>query len=159
MAKIDYKADRCECCGQTTTYIVAIDKGAVNIMKKIAKAVEKKGINCLHLAKERVLNHSELCNIIRPRFHGLVAHVEGEKMKGNFCLTNKGIEFLNGAEIPRYAVVSKAESRQVGYFDPENLKTSISTYNKPGEEYWESCGFEIESGQVVPARPMTKKLI
>ena len=131
MKKIDYNPEKCECCGQTTTYLLPIDKGSVEILQKIATAIRTKGINCVHLAKEKVLTHSELCNIIRPRFHGLVAHVEGEGMKGNFCLTRKGLDFLKGARIPRLAIVSKAESRTIGYFDQENQTCAINDYKTP----------------------------
>lgn len=147
--KVDYKPERCECCGQTTTYALAIDKGTVRILKKVAKAIEQKGINCIHLAKEKVLTHSELCNIIRPRFHGLVAHVEGNKMQGNFCLTNKALDFLKGARIPRVAIVSKVKSCQIGYFQPVSQTCVIDDFKGSGEEWWVGIGFDIVGGRVV----------
>jgi len=29
---IEYKPEKCECCGQTTTYIIGIDGGTVDIV-------------------------------------------------------------------------------------------------------------------------------
>lgn len=147
--KVNYKPEVCECCGQTCTYMLGVDRGTVTIMKKIARAVEKKGLNCLHLAKEGVLGHSELCNVLRPRFHGLIAFVEGDEMRGNYCLTTKGLHFLRGERIPKYTIVSKKESRQIGYFEPEKYTVSITDFNV-GDDYWEGIGYNIESGKVVP---------
>lgn len=148
MKKIDYQANKCECCGQTTEYLIPIDKGAVVILRKIATAIRTKGINCIHLAKENVLTHSELCNIIRPRFHGLVAHVEGEGMKGNFCLTRKGLDFLKGKSIPKYAIVSKTDSRLSGYFRPDECQCNAKDLLE-SLEYWEGAQFDIVNGRVV----------
>lgn len=150
MKKIKYTPERCECCDQTTTYCVAIDRGSVNIIKKIARAIQKKGINCIHLAKEGVLNHSELCNVIRPRFHGLVAHVDGDGMQGNFCLTRKGVDFLRGKPIPKYAIVSKAKSQQIGYYLTETHYVTIDSFNTT-DDYWEGVNFDIVEGRVISA--------
>jgi len=155
MKKIDFEPDVCPCCTQTTTYLLPIDKGSAVILKKIARAIEKKGINCIHLAKEKVLNHSELCNIIRPRFHGLVAHVRGEGMQGNFLLTRKGAKFLRGERIPKYAIVSKAEGHQIGYFEAEKYTVSIDDITPKGE-YWEGINYEISEGNVIQSETVTQ---
>jgi len=146
MNKPTYTAEMCDHCHQTITYLLGIDRGTVNIVKKIAKAIERKGINCVHIAKEGVLTHNELCNIIRPRRHGLVAAVKDNP--GNFLLTTKGADFLNGETIPKYAIVSKSEKRQVGYFEPEVYKVNISDFNN-ASEYWEGINYEIREGRVV----------
>lgn len=146
--KVLFEPDVCICCNQTTNYLLPLDKGSANIMKKIARAIQKKGINCVHLAKEGVLNHSELCNIIRPRFHGLVAHVEGENMQGNFCLTRKGGSFLRGESVAKYAIVSKAESQTTGYFKSEEHQVTINEFNSE-DDYWEGINFDIVEGNVI----------
>ena len=144
--KLNFEKDICECCGQSTNYIVGIDKGTAVIMKKIARAIKEKGINCVHLAKENVLEHNELCNIIRPRYHGLVAHAKGET--GNFVLTQKGFNFLAGHTIPKYAVVNKKGKFIEQYFKPEEYLVRINDFNNE-DDYWEGVGFTISQGRVI----------
>ena len=146
MKNLEFKANKCECCEQTTNYLVSIDRGTIEIMKKIARAIEKKGVNCIHLVKEDVLNHSELCNIVRPRYHGLLAHKQG--LTGNFALTRKGLDFLNGKPIQKYAVVSKVNKCLESYYEPEKFQVSISSFNKE-DEYWEGVGYDISEGKVI----------
>ena len=157
MAKPDYEKEICECCGQSTTYLVGVDRGTVTIVKKIARAIAKKRINMLHLAQEGVLNHNELCNIIRPVYHGLVAHAEGET--GNFVLTQKGFDFLNGKEIPKYAIVDKITKSLKDYFEPEEYKVSVNSLNKKDDPYWEGTGFTISQGRVISDELEQQRLI
>ncbi len=157
---IDYSPEKCECCGQSTTYVLAIDKGSTDIVKGVARAIEKKGINCVHVNKELVgkyLTPLQMTNMTRPRSHGLIAHVEGEGMKGNYLLTKKGMDFLKGKRVPKYAIISKTEHRQIGYHEPETLTTTIHECQGKGE-YWEGIGYEIEEGRVVHLKEVSKTL-
>ena len=43
-----YIPERCDCCGQTKTYLLPIDKGSVNTLKALSVAIYNKGINCIH---------------------------------------------------------------------------------------------------------------
>lgn len=144
--KPTYRPDVCEHCGQTKDYIVGIDKGSVMIVRKVAQAVARKGINAVHTAKEGVLNHNELCNVVRPRNHGLIAHVKDEP--GVYCLTTKGADFLKGKTIPKYAIVSKAESRQIGYFEPETYQVNINQFTV-SDPYWEGFEYYIKDNKVL----------
>lgn len=147
----EYQNEVCECCGQTMTYILAIDRGTVNIVKKIARAIGDKGINAVHLSKECLakgyLTHHEVGNISRPRFHGLVAKVKGET--GNYLLTKKGAAFLRGEAIPRFAIISKAEHHQIGYHEGETERCTVHDFTKKGEPYWVGIGYDVDEGRVI----------
>ncbi len=149
LSKLGYVPDFCPACKQSCTYIVGIDRGSVDIMKAIARFIGQKGINAVHPRKEMegtYLTSNQVGNLSRPRMHGLIAHLKGER--GNYCLTKKGAAFLKGEPIPRYAIISKAEGCQVGYFNPETITTSISEYNE-SDSYWEGIGFSVEEGRVI----------
>jgi hypothetical protein len=154
MEKITYTPEKCGSCEQTTTYILALDRGTVKILKGIARAIGEKGINCVHIAKEVLargfVTVNERSNIARPRAHGLIARVKGENMKGNYLLTKKGAAFLRGERVPRFAIMSKTKGHQVGYLEPEKHTVSIRDFDAKGE-YWEGIGYDIVEGRVVPA--------
>lgn len=148
--KLGYIPDMCPACKQSCTYVIGIDKGSVDIMKAIARFIGEKGINAVHPRKEmegKYLTSNQVGNLSRPRMHGLIAHMKGER--GNYILTKKGASFLKGEAIPRYAIISKAERRQVGYFNPEVLTCRIYDYNESGEPYWEGINYDIEEGRVI----------
>lgn len=148
MSKIKYEPEKCECCGQTTTYILAIDRGTVEIVKKIALFIGNKGINAVHPRKElegKGLSSNQVGNLSRPRFHGLIAKVKGNA--GNYLLTRKGAKFLRGEPIPKFAIISKAEGKQIGYFDPENEVCNVDEFF--GGEYWEGINYDIVEGNVI----------
>lgn len=158
MRKITYKPEKCVCCGQTMTYIFALSKGGVDTMKQIARAIEEKGINYFHARKElenRWLTSSQVANLSNLRSHGLIAKIKGKA--GNYCLTKKGGQFLNGLRIPRYAIISKATKHQIGYFEPERETISVSDCNSK-DEYWQGVGFEIEEGDIIKINPQKKLL-
>jgi hypothetical protein len=148
--KLGYIPDICPACKQSCTYVVGLDRGSVDIMKAIARFIGQKGINAVHPRKEMegtYLTSNQVGNLSRPRMHGLIAHLKGER--GNYCLTKKGALFLRGESIPRYAIISKAEGHQVGYFNPETLTCRISEYNESGEPYWEGINYDIEEGRII----------
>lgn len=136
MRKIaNWAPDMCDHCGQSKTYLLGIDHGTYSITRKIADAISAKGVNAVHPRKEGVLNTTEWCNIARPRFHGLIARVRGES--GVYCLTRKGAAFLRGGVVPRYAIVSKSEHKQIGYVEPEVL--TITVQDLSSAPYWEGA--------------------
>jgi hypothetical protein len=146
---------KCSCCGQTETWEAKMTKGAEDIVKAIAGAIKAKGINIIHPAKEmipsKLLTVSQNGNLSVPRNHGLIAQVEGEA--GNYCLTKKAAEFLKGKPIPRIAIVSKVENRQIGYLMPDETdpKNWYVVNQDDNEGYW--GGFEINEGRVVKENP------
>lgn len=149
--KLGYEPEKCECCGQTKTYLLGIDRGSVEILKGVARAIGEKGINCVHVNKElvgRYLTPIQMTNMSRPRSHGLIAHVRGEGMKGNYLLTRKGAAFLRGERIPKFAIMSKSEGHQIGYFEPESLTVAITDFTGK-EDYWEGINYTIEEGNVM----------
>lgn len=144
-----YEPEKCECCGQTTTYLLGLDRGTTEIVKQIARFIGKKGINRVHPRKEiegHGLSSNAVGNLSRPRFHGLIARVDGEA--GNYLLTRKGAKFLRGEPVQRYAIISKAEGKQIGYFDPENNQVTIQELQRSGD-YWEGINYDITEGYVI----------
>ncbi len=145
----EYVPEVCECCQQTTTYLIGIDRGTVDIVKAIARFIGEKGINAVHPRKEmegKTLTSNQVGNLSRPRFHGLIASLEGES--GNYVLTRKGAQFLRGARIPRYAIISKSEGQQIGYFEPEFYSVTVNQFNYL-DQYWEGINYEINEGHVL----------
>ena len=159
-----YIPKKCPCCEQTMTYLLPIDKGTIDILRAISKAIMFKGINAIHPRKEMecvvtFLSHTYdemimrgnltsnmVGNLSRPRFHGLIASIKGEA--GNYCLTTKGAKFLNGKLIPRYAVISKATGHQIGYWLPDKYQVSIKDFYAD-DSCWEAINFEIREGQII----------
>ena len=146
-----YEKQKCECCGQTKTYVLPIDRGTADIVRALAHAVRLKGVNAVHVQKEMevpmkeanpiygTVTSNQVNNLSRPRFHGLIAFVRGER--GVYCLTRKGAAFLRGEAIHKWAIVSKVEKHQVGYWyaygpgDSRNMVTIAELGLSP--EYWE----------------------
>lgn len=148
--------ETCPYCGQSLTYELDIDKGSVETLKTIARFIEKKGINAVHLTKElehNGLTSHQIGNISRLRFQGLVAKIEGEA--GNYCITRKGFEFLSGEEVPRTAIIKKGTQHNkphtLGY--GEEI-CSIKDFDKQWGEYWQGSGYEIKQGRVIHPEPV-----
>lgn len=161
-----YIPEVCEHCGQSKTYVLAIDRGTVDIVKAFSVAVRLKGINAIHPTKEMEipaarydyrtsmlegkLTSTQIGNISRAHRHGLLAKVKGHP--GNWCLTTKGAEFLKGSKIPRFAVVSKVTGHQIGYWgyekDDRPWYCTIGEF-RPDQEYWEGINYEIRDGHVI----------
>lgn len=151
-----YTPELCSHCGQSTTYLLAIDRGTVQIVKQIARFINKKGINVVHPRKEMegiYLSSNEVGNLTHARAHGLIAKIKGEA--GNYCLTTKGAQFLRGSKIPKYAIRSKVEHKTIGYFEPDTCTAHIIEYDRLGRaengnmEYWEGINFTVEEGRII----------
>jgi hypothetical protein len=158
----------CECCEQTTQYPLALDRGTAKIVTAFAVKIREKGINVVHPTnemerpkgearyREGTLTSNQIHNISRGRRHGLLAQVKkvgGEHInRGNWCLTTKGADFLRGACVPRYSIVSKVTKHQEGYFEPEKYQVTVQELLKETEE-WDGFDFEIVAGEVIKALP------
>jgi hypothetical protein len=167
-----YQPEVCPHCGQTTTYLLPVDRGTVDILRAIAVAIYRKGINVIHprkemenklvagvsykdMIKEGMLTSNDVGNLSRPRFHGLIAHVKGNP--GNYCLTTKGAWFLKGRSIPRFAIISKSEHCQVGYYMAEEQTITIKDLVYEDEAYWQGINFDIVEGRIVKELPPRKE--
>lgn len=168
---IGYTPEVCTCCGQTTTYILGIDQGTVDIVKAVSIAIQRKGINMIHPWKEMqapkskldyvtitlegLLTPMQLTNLSRARAHGLIAHVHDQH--GNYCMTTKGAQFLNGCEIDRYAIMSKSEGHQIGYFEPGKHMVTVKSFQRKGEPYWQGINYDIIEGRIITELPIPTK--
>ena len=158
-----YVPEICDHCNQTKTYLLPIDRGTVDILRAVARAILNKGINAIHPRKEMEVNFKDwsnydsmikeghltsnmVGNLSRPRFHGLIARIKDQA--GNYCLTSKGSSFLKGKEIPRYAIIDKTTGHQVGYWMDEKYQVTLRSFSVD-EEYWEGLDYDIVEGQVI----------
>ena len=160
LKKGEFQSEICEACGQSKNYLMAIDRGSVDILKAISVAIRKKGINVIHPRKEMeamgmdrqsMLTHGHLTstmigNLSRLRYHGLIAKTGPRR--GNYCLTRKAAEFFKGESFPKYAIIDKATKHQVGYWKPEEYQITIRDF-KSDDEYWEGVNFDIVDGRIV----------
>ena len=161
MQSLQYKSEVCASCGQSTTYILPVDLGTLEILQAVANAIRKKGVNEVHprremelkpqeglpvgrMAQEGYLTSNQVGNLSRPRFHGLIASIDGRP--GWYCLTRKGAAFLRGANIPKYAIVSKALGRQIGYWNEQDQRITARELVKSDLPRWE---LDIVDGRVV----------
>lgn len=164
----EFAPNVCECCGQATEYILPIDRGTTVIVKALAAAISRKGINIIHPTKEMevpvadwtyargvrdgVLTSTQIGNFTRARVHGLIARSHDKP--GNWLLTSKGARFLRGETVPRFAVVSKSavgndeRSHKESYFEPEVHVCTVHDFTKK-DPMWEGINFDIIDGQVV----------
>lgn len=83
----------------------------IKALVKFRMAILEKGENNVHLlkdfeGKEFELTRHEWNNFTRLRQHGLAVKVKGES--GNWLLTKRGADFLNGkVAIPKYVWIRK----------------------------------------------------
>jgi hypothetical protein len=147
----------CPTCGQSISYELGVDKGSCDILKKIAKVIGAKGINAVHpnkeMAKAGMLTARQLDNIVRLKFHGLVAHIDGEP--GNYCLTNKAFEFLGGEPIPKTVVVMKrTKGKRAHVIAHSDEEITIDSLDIEWGPYWSSNGYQIKQGRVIMEPPV-----
>lgn len=153
MPEINYNPPVCDSCHQSLTYLLPVDRGTFEIVKAIAVFIGQKGINRVHPRKEmegEYLTSNQVGNLSRARFHGLIARVRDEK--GNYLLTRKGAQFLRGEAIPKYAIISKVDHKNAGYFEEQKLTVTVRDLIGK-EERWEGINFTIEEGRVVRDLP------
>jgi hypothetical protein len=138
----------CPTCEQTTVYELSIDRGTVKILKQMSRFIKKKGINAVHPRDEMEgiwLTSNEVGNLSRARKNGLIAKIEGNA--GNYCITKRGFDFLNGIAFPKTAVVSKIEKKTIGFIEEDGTVT-VNSFNTE-DDYWEGAGYEIKEGTVI----------
>ena len=156
---MNYQHKNCSHCGQRLTYELDIDKGTVETLKTMARFIREKGINAVHLSKELLgngLTNYQIGNISRLRFHGLVAKIRREA--GNYCLTRKGIDFLEGLQVFKTAIIKKggkfSPPYNMGYGDE---LVTINIFDRAWGEYWMLNGYEVLSGRVIKKPPVVKQ--
>lgn len=161
--RIKYRPEVCSDphCGQTLTYLLALDRGTTDILKAFSVAVWCKGINQIHPRKEMEiagrgisyeesvreghLRSNQVGNLSRAHRHGLIAKVKG--LPGTWLLTRKGAAYLRGESVPKYAVISKVTGHQIGYWNEESARVMIGDFT-PEHEYWELPAIFQESKKV-----------
>jgi hypothetical protein len=151
--QVTYHAEKCPCCGQSLTYVIPIDKGTTEILKAMIRAIKNKGKNEIHPRNEMeihndfdsILSSIQTGNLSRPRFHGLIAKIK--ERPGYYCITNKGVSFLKGQSVPKYAIVSKKTARNIGYYEEEKYQVTIKDFLN-SDERWEFPDVEIRGGEV-----------
>lgn len=167
--KYNFEPEICNSCGQAETYLLPIDWGTSLIVKAVAAAIRRKGINLIHPTKEmevpaaewsyrRAIDEGVLCstqigNFTRARVHGLIARHHDEP--GNWLLTRKGAAFLRGERVPSLAVIRKTTKTEEGrshkdeYYQPEKYTCTVYDFAKQKYPAWEAIDFEIVEGRIV----------
>lgn len=130
----------CDHCGQTTDYHIKLDRGSALIVLAIYSAVRAKNENRVHLRNEMEVSKGTyggnymgmvrdgymtsvmIDNVLRPKYHGLVAQVEGGG-QGEYLITPKGARFLRGEPVPRTAIIEKRTHHKLRYLDEDDRVT------------------------------------
>src|SRR5665213_656494 len=134
-----FKPTVCQCCSQTTNYLASLDRGSAMIVLALYNAVRINDRNRIHLrndmecdpsvftdyltmAFEGHMTSKMIDNILRPKYHGLVAQVD-HGGQGEYLITPKGARFLRNEPIIRAAVISKTTHSKDYYYDETDLVT------------------------------------
>lgn len=115
-------------CGQTKEYLLGLDKGSAKIVIAMMEHIARTGKNDVHPAQEMDLSGDRkwfVTNLSRPRFHGLIAYLDKDRLPGRYCITRKGGKFLRNELVPKYAIISKVTGHQNGYFAEFELQTNL----------------------------------
>lgn len=122
--------ETCKCCGQKIRppHKHSLTKGLVDTLILFAKALERSGHNSLHLLTAG-FGVNKTNNFQKLRYFGLVA----KGKPGEWVLTRRGQEFLNGNEMsPRWVTTKDnqiVERATCGIYFKEAKKNS---------EYWQT---------------------
>ena len=148
-----FKPQICAACGQTTEYPIRLDKGSALIVIAVSRAIRRKNQNRVHLFNEMLCKRGEYRNAyeaaldgkmsaraagnaLRPKYHGLIAQVEGGG-KGEYLLTPKGAQFLRGMAVPAIAVIDKTKHKKKEYLDGETETATISRILRSDTPFWD----------------------
>lgn len=141
----------CECCKQTTDYELKLDKGTAIILIAIVNAIKIKNENRIHLRndmEDQRMDYKDyyemalagkmtakmIDNILKAKYHGLVAQVDGGG-KGEYLLTSKGAKFLLGQPVTRSCIVDKVSHTKKCYWN-EDDKVTIGELLKEKRTFW-----------------------
>jgi hypothetical protein len=144
-----YIPEICAGCTQHTTTCYSLAKGTALTVLAMAKAIENKGINIIHAAKEMMevglMTPNQRANLKCAEAHGLIEHYDGEA--GNWKITDKTMRFLGGEPIPKFAIYDKILKSTKEYWQPETTVTLSELLQS--DEYWEGVNFTIVEGQII----------
>lgn len=160
-----FKAQVCECCGQTKDYALPLSRGLAMATIAIFNAIQRLERNRVHVGHEMVRPISDFGdkktayrtmvsegymtfrmegNLSFLHRHGIVASAQDA---GEWLLTPKGGKFLRGEEVPKVAIVSKVTGHQTGYW-AEGGMTTIGELLKASTPWWNAPMTEVEDFQL-----------
>ena len=163
-----FKAEVCDKCTQTKNYILKLDRGTALIVLALSHAVGRLGRNRVHMQREMeasqadmgglkkmveagYINSNMTRNIARARYHGLIAFYDRDGGTGEYLITRKGGAFLQGAKVPRTAIIDKVHGHNAGYWDEEHDQITIFQLLKESST-WVIPRFEIhQEGSFQPS--------
>lgn len=151
----DYKAEVCECCGQSLYTVYTVSRGLRDSLLAMAEFVENKGKNVAHIQKELVksgtLKPNQAANLwTHGVYTGLVAHADEP---ANYCITKRGFDFLAGEPVPKEAYVQKKTKDKHTHVVAVSEETCTARSLDKKNEYWEVHNYEVTEGRVIPAEP------
>jgi len=144
------KNTHCETCGQRIGYGSRISRGTAHVMQAIYRRVKEKNLNAVHIEKELmatgIITKTQAGNRTHLVRLGLIIDLPDT---GNYAITRRGQDFLNGKPVPREAFTKKTtkDKHSHALFTSDEMVT-IHEVLKKGE-YWEVPGFTISEGRVI----------
>lgn len=155
----------CGHCGQTTQYEMRIDRGSALIVLAVGNAVRAKDKNLVHLLGESVQSPKEggyetwremvadgrmtfrmVCNASRPVRFGLIRPVK--QGSGEYFLTPRGAQFLQGKPVPRRAVIDKKTHHKLYYRIEEDVVTIGELLGKDAD-FWDGQQARFEKNETM----------
>lgn len=148
-----FVANKCGCCGQTTEYEIALDRGTAMIVLAVYNAVRIKDLNRVNLTKEMECNprdfkdYKEMVmegrisswmkgNVLRAKYHGLLAQVDGGGAN-EYLITPKGSDFLfRNAQVPRIAIIDKVTHTKSYYLNELTDQTTFGELMRKEVQFW-----------------------
>lgn len=140
----------CEACGQRLGYGSRVSRGMAHIMQAMYRKAKEKNLNAVHIEKELmatgILTKSQAGNRTHLVRLGLIIDLPET---GNYAITRRGQDFLNGKPVPREAWTRKTTKDKHSHtvFSSDETVTVHDVLRKG--EYWEVPGFTITEGRVI----------
>jgi len=149
-----YEKTVCHECGQTTDYLMNLDKGSAMIVVAIYQAQKRLDKSRVHLVKEMActspaeyggyygmvkagyLTMRMIGNATKPANFGLISNADNS---GRYNVTEEGIEFLRGNPVDKSIIIDKSTHRKKGDYELSR-KTTIKKLMRAIEVFWEVEG-------------------
>lgn len=147
--KVKYNPIVCPECKQKCTALVELNSNAVRILKALSIYVEVNKVNMIEIYNDVVglyLTEKQAKNLSCLKYHEMITNVPNKR--GIYKITAKGLMFLDGAIIPRYAVISKSSKRLIGYYNQDIVTTRINDFDA-STGVWHGLNYVVISDKVI----------
>lgn len=150
-----YQKNVCHECGQTTDYLMRLDKGSTLILIAVVQAMKRLGKPRVHLHKDMAhTNPSEfggyvgmvkagyltlrmICNATKACNFGLISAADSS---GRYNVTERGMAFLRGEPIESWVIIDKATHRPKEMQDFKPKMVTIQGILRGTVPFWDVDG-------------------